>query len=581
MNAFNTLQLRPRPLPGPLTVPEGMHPVLARLLAARGVDPTEVAARGYALGDLPKPGGFRDIDRASQRIADAVTGGESILVVGDFDADGATSAALAVRGLRAMGAAKVDYLVPNRFEFGYGLSPEIVAEAAQRGPDLLITVDNGISSIAGVAAANARGIDVVVTDHHLPGADLPAAHAIVNPNQAGCGFPSGALAGVGVMFYVLVAVRARLRDAGADAAALPNLAQFLDLVALGTVADVVPLDAVNRILVAQGLARIRGGQCCAGIRALLATDNRALEGLGARDLGFSVAPRLNAAGRLSDMSLGIECLITNDEARASALAAELNRLNGERKAIEAGMREQAFAVADRLLADTTGDSPDTGLCLFDPEWHEGLVGLVAARVKDRFHRPVIAFAPAADPALLKGSGRSIEGLHMRDLLESISTAHPGLVPKFGGHAMAAGLSLERDAFDAFHAAFSERSRALLAALGTGQEVMTDGELAPSDFNLELARALTVAAPWGKDFPEPMFEGMFRVCDRRVVGTNHLKVKLAPVGDARRQVDGIAFGEADNPLVANGAEVRIAYRLEVNTWRERDNLQLNVAHILPA
>ena len=562
-----------RPAPS-ATPPADMHPILARLLASRGVD--LAGEFGYPLKALPPPTGFKDMQAAASRIVEAIEAGQSILVVGDFDADGATSSAVAVRGLKALGAQSVDYLVPNRFDFGYGLSPPLVEEAARREPDLIITVDNGISSHAGVEAANARGIDVVVTDHHLPGATLPDALAIVNPNQSACGFPSGALAGVGVMFYVLVAVRAGLRARGVAAERLPNLASLLDLVALGTVADVVPLDAVNRILVAQGLARIRAGACCAGIKALLQVDTKPFASLSSRDLAFSVAPRLNAAGRLSDMSLGIECLLTDDPDRAAALAAELDRLNRSRKDKEGDMREQAFAAADRLLRDAGG--VDTGLCLFEPEWHEGLVGLVASRVKDRFRRPVLAFTRASEAGMLKGSGRSIEGIHIRDLIEAIDTARPGVVSKFGGHAMAAGLTLKESGFADFKAAWVELSERALAALGPVDEVLTDGPLAAAEMTLELARLLRVAAPWGKDFPEPLFEGTFTVQERRVVGETHAKLKLAAAG-ALRDFDAIAFGEADNPALVRGSDVQIAYRLEVNTWAQRDNLQLRVEHIL--
>lgn len=568
-------RFEPRPLPADWRPASDLHPVLARVLASRGLaDPD---ALKFPVSALPSFETLKDIEPAAGRIVQAIVNQQSILIVGDFDADGATSSALGLLGLTALGAERVGFLVPNRFEYGYGLTPKIVAEARTRSPHLIITVDNGISSVDGVAAANAAGIDVIVTDHHLAGAELPEAVAIVNPNQPGDLFPCKALAGVGVMFYVLLAVRSALKELGWFSDAPPNLAEFLDLVALGTVADVVPLDPVNRIMVAQGIRRIRAGRCRPGIRALLGVDGRAPESVCSRDLGFSVAPRLNAAGRLTDMTLGIECLATADAGRAAVLARELDALNAERKSLEAGMREQAFGIADGLLAN--GIDGDAGLTLYDAGWHEGLVGLVAARVKDRFGLPTVAFAPSSDPAVLKGSARSVDGLHIRDLIETIATEHPGLIARYGGHAMAAGLSLPATHLEAFEAAYDAHSRAQLARIGAGGAIPTDGELPAAELSVALARLLKAAAPWGRDFPEPMFEGAFAIRDRRIVGSSHVKLKL-DAGTGAAPVDAIAFGRDYDPLLRAGASVRAAYRLDVNSWRARDSLQLIVEHVLP-
>ena len=485
---------------------------------------------------------------------------------------------MAVRGLRALGARDVGYLAPNRFEFGYGLTPEIVEVAAARAPDLLITVDNGISSIEGVAAARARGIPVIVTDHHLPGEHLPEAAAIVNPNQPGDDFPSKCLAGVGVMFYLLVALRARLRAEGWFAARgieEPNLARLLDLVALGTVADVVPLDRNNRILVSQGLARIRAGRAHAGVRALLDVAGRDASRLVAADLAFAVAPRLNAAGRLTDMTLGIECLLCDDERRAREMAATLDRLNRERRGIEADMRSQAIAQVERLHLDDAEGLP-FGLCLFDPEWHQGVVGILAARIKEQLHRPVIAFAPD-NGDLLKGSARSVPGLHIRDALDAVAARHPGLISRFGGHAMAAGLTLARDALEPFRAAFDAEVRRHLSERDLRGTMLSDGALEAHDLGLELARALREAGPWGSGFPEPLFDGEFEIVEQRVVGEHHVKLKVKPRGDAAR-IDAIAFNAAaDWPAERT---LRLAYRLDVNLFRGQEAAQLIVEHAEP-
>ena len=555
---------------------DGLPALLARVLAARGVaDPAEVE---HVLQRLPDFRALLDIDVASARLARAVTGDEPILVVGDFDADGATSTALALRGLRALGARRVDYLVPNRFEFGYGLTPEIVEVAAQRRPALIVTVDNGIASLAGVARARALGIDVIVTDHHLPGEALPEAVAIVNPNRPGDPFPGKALAGVGVLFYVLIALRQRLREDGwFDGAARrePNLAQWLDLVALGTVADVVPLDHGNRILVEQGLRRIRAGRACPGILALLRVARREPARAVASDLGFAVGPRLNAAGRLEDMSLGIECLLTDDPGEARRLAAELDALNQARREIEGDMQAQAEAAVRRLQLD---GEPRWGLTLYRDDWHQGVVGLVASRLRERTHRPVVAFA-RADDKTLKGSGRSIPGLHLRDALAWVDSHHPGLIERFGGHAMAAGLSLPGDHLGDFEQAFDAAVRALLDPEALQPVLYSDGELRPDDFRLDTARALRDLAPWGQGFPEPLFDGWFRLLDQRVLQERHLRLQLAPRDAPDRRLAAICFNADLTAWPAPGALVQLAYHLDVNWWRDSESLQLRVAHLL--
>jgi len=561
------------------SVPESLsgavHPVLARVLAARDV--RSLADIEYGLDKLEPAEALSGIHGAVDLLEQALEAQRRILVVADFDADGATGCAVAVRGLRLMGAHNVDYVVPNRFEFGYGLTPEIVAIAEQRAPDLLITVDNGIASIEGVEAATARGIPVIVTDHHLPGQRLPAAAAIVNPNQPGDAFASKCLAGVGVMFYLLIALRARLRDRGWFATRdiePPNLGRLLDLVALGTVADVVPLDANNRILVAQGMARIRGAHAHPGVRALLEVAGRDARRLTASDLAFAVAPRLNAAGRLTDMSLGIECLLSDDPRSAARMAATLDELNRERRTIEARMRDQAMAQVEALQFEGT-DSLPFGVCLYDGEWHPGVVGIVASRVKEKLHRPVIAFAPDG-PDALKGSARSVPGVHIRDVLETIAARHGALLSKFGGHAMAAGLTLERTRFDDFAAAFDEEVRNHLNDGDLHGTILSDGPLEPEDIGLPLARALRAAGPWGQGFPEPLFDGEFEVLGSRVVGEAHMKLTLR-AGGRSKPVEAIAFN-ASAGWPADAKVVRLAYRLDVNHFRGRDSAQLVVEHI---
>lgn len=550
---------------------DGVHPVLSRVFAARGVrSPADV---DHSLNGLLRTDALGGLDRATALLMAALRGDRRIVIVADFDADGATSCAVAVRGLHACGARHVDYVVPNRFEYGYGLTPPIVELARERGADLIVTVDNGISSVEGVAAAKAAGMSVLITDHHLPGASLPAADAIVNPNVPGDGFPSKSLAGVGVIFYVLLALRARLRAAdwfAAEGLREPNLAELLDLVALGTVADVVPLDANNRRLVAQGLARIRAGRACAGINALLKVAGRDFSRVLASDLGFAVGPRLNAAGRLADMSLGIECLLSDDPLACARIAGELDALNRERRSIERDMREQAFEQVLQQLPDD-GALPH-GLCVFDPTWHQGVVGIVAGRLKEQYHRPTIAFAVAGADEL-KGSGRSIPGVHIRDMLDLVAAQHPGLLSRFGGHAMAAGLSLRAADYPRFAAAFDDTVARSVSPETLTQVLYTDGALEPVDLTLELARLLSAAAPWGQAFPEPLFDGEFAVTRRRIVGTDHLRLDLRYGGTP---FEAIAFNAAEAQW-ADAATIRAAYRLSVNEWQGVERLQLVIEH----
>ncbi|BAU76293.1 single-stranded-DNA-specific exonuclease RecJ [Metapseudomonas furukawaii] len=570
------MRIDPRPLPEKLPDLGDLPPLLTRLYAARGVQSADELDK--SLARLIPYQRLKGIDAAVDLLVDALAQRQRILYVGDFDADGATASCVGVLGLRMLGAFHVDYLVPNRFEYGYGLTPEIVAVALKRHPDLLVTVDNGISSVEGVAAAKAAGLKVLVTDHHLPGPELPAADAIVNPNQPGCDFPSKSLAGVGVIFYVLLALRARLRENGWFARAgirEPNLGELLDLVALGSVADVVPLDANNRILVHQGLARIRAGRARPGLKAILEVAGRQASRITSTDLGFILGPRLNAAGRLDDMSLGIECLLCEDEALARDMAAQLDALNQDRKAIEQGMQREALAQLKNLPIE---DMP-FGLCLFEPEWHQGVIGILASRLKERYHRPTIAFADAGD-GLLKGSARSVPGFHIRDALDAVAARHPGLITKFGGHAMAAGLSLPVEHFGAFAAAFDAETRRQLCEEDLTGRLLSDGQLGIEEFHLELARALRLAGPWGQHFPEPLFHGVFQIVQQRLVGERHLKLVLKSECGAL-QLDGIAFNidreQWPNPTV-RWAE--LAYKLDVNEYRGQESVQLMVAHIAP-
>lgn len=570
------MRIEPRPLPAQLPDLGDLPPLLTRLYAARGVQSAAELDKGLAR--LIPYQQLKGIDAAVDLLVQALQQRQRILIVGDFDADGATASSVGVLGLRMLGAAHVDYLVPNRFEYGYGLTPEIVAVALQRQPDLLLTVDNGISSVDGVTAAKAAGLKVLVTDHHLPGPELPAADAIVNPNQPGCDFPSKALAGVGVMFYVLLALRAKLREIGwfaSSGVVEPNLGELLDLVALGSVADVVPLDANNRILVHQGLARIRAGRARPGLRAVLEVAGRQHGRITSTDLGFILGPRLNAAGRLDDMSLGIECLLCEDEALARDMAQQLDELNKDRKAIEQGMQREALAqLKDLPLADMP-----FGLCLFEPDWHQGVIGILASRLKERYHRPAIAFADAGD-GLLKGSARSVPGLHIRDALDAVAARHPGLISKFGGHAMAAGLSLPQEHFGAFAAAFDAEVRRQLSEDDLTGRLLSDGQLGAEEFHLELAKALRHAGPWGQHFPEPLFHGVFQIVTQRVVGEKHLKLVLKTECGSLT-LDGIAFNvDRDIWPNPNVRWVELAYKLDVNEYQGRESVQLMVAHLAP-
>ena len=539
--------------------------MLRRIYAARGV----LQHQPLELKQLLPPAGLLGIDAAADILADAIARQRRIVVAGDYDADGATATAVAVLGLRALGAASVDYVVPNRFTMGYGLSPALARMAQDKGAELLVTVDNGIASVPGVAAAKAAGLPVLVTDHHLAGDELPDAAAIVNPNQPGCAFPSKHLAGVGVMFYVLLALRARLRTAGHfNGRAEPNLAELLDLVALGTVADVVKLDHNNRILVAQGLARIRAGRGRPGLMALLQAAGRSHEFASSADLGYVLGPRLNAAGRLEDMTVGIECLLAGPEA-ARTLASQLDSLNRERRDIEAQMRDEAL----ELVAQNN----DIGVSVFDTGWHEGVVGLVASRVKDRLHRPVIAFARATEEGVLKGSGRSIRGLHLRDVLAAVDAHHPGLITRFGGHAMAAGLTLPEAGLATFSASFNAECRARLDADALEQVLETDGELHDTELNIDTARMLEQGGPWGQGFPEPHFEGSFEVVETRTMGADgrHIKYRLRLPGGSL--VEALDFNGIER-LARNGAQLRLVYDIAVNRFRGQEGLEMRVVDL---
>jgi single-stranded-DNA-specific exonuclease len=579
-----------RPVPPDVSFTNGLHPVLRRVYAARGVSGLDEIE--YPLKRLHSYHALKGIEQAVDLLCEALERRMRILILADFDADGATSCALAVWGLRALGADDVCYLVPDRFRYGYGLTPEIVAVAAEHAPALLITVDNGIACLEGVAEARRSGMRVLITDHHLPGPRLPDAEAIVNPNQPGCAFPSKAIAGVGVMFYVLSALRARLRQAGwFERMGLlePNLAEGLDLVAVGTIADVVSLDYNNRILVAQGLARIRAGRCRPGIRALVAVAGRELSRLTAGDLGFVVGPRLNAAGRLADMSLGIACLLSHDESSASAMARQLDTLNQERRVIERQMREQALAALEALLLEDTEALP-RGLCLYDGTWHQGVIGILAGRIKDRLHRPVVAFAEGGE-GMLKGSARSVQGVHIRDVLEACAAKHPGLIVRFGGHTMAAGLSLRAADLPRFQAAFDEEVRRWLPADELSGLVFTDGELRADEITLELAQAIQNGGPWGQGFPEPLFDGEFELANHRVVGERHLMLTLRPcrstlaghtLGVAGRSepIAAIAFNAVEEGWPLHAPRLQLAYRLDINDYQGNRHPRLVVEHALP-
>jgi single-stranded-DNA-specific exonuclease len=556
-------------------LPADLHPVLRRIYQSRQV--TSAQELEQSLDQLIPPAQLKRIDQATALLADALQRQRRILIVADFDADGATSCALALRALRSLGARDVRYLVPNRFEYGYGLTPEIVELAAQQSPELIITVDNGISSLEGVAEARRRGIDVLVTDHHLPGAALPMATVIVNPNQPDDNFPSKNLAGVGVIFYVMLALRAHLRESGWFAQQNipePNLARLLDLVALGTVADVVPLDVNNRILVAQGLKRINHGNPCEGIAALLRVAGRSPQRVTAMDLGYVVGPRLNAAGRLTDMSLGIECLLTDDPSAAQTMAEKLDALNRERRTIEAAMQKQALAAIASLHLDM--ETLPRGLCLFDESWHQGVIGLVASRIKEHTHRPVIAFAPVSDSEI-KGSARSVPGLHIRDALDAVAARHPHLLSRFGGHAMAAGLTLLRAHLEDFREAFDEEVSRHLSDSDLQGKVISDGELTGEELSLPVAELLRAAGPWGQGFPEPVFDGCFDVVSQRVVGEKHLKLTLRAPHHAKA-LEAIAFNSVREGQVVTYSRIRTAYKLDVNEYQGYRSLQLIIEHL---
>ncbi|HUP92842.1 MAG TPA: single-stranded-DNA-specific exonuclease RecJ [Solimonas sp.] len=546
-----------------------MHPVLRRVYAARGVTESELPLE---LARLLPPAPLRGLDQACAILEAAIRGGRRIVIAGDYDADGATGTAVAILGLRALGASDPGYVVPNRFRMGYGLSPALAELAAAQGAQVLVTVDNGIASNAGVEHARRLGMQVVITDHHLPGALLPAADAIVNPNQPGCGFPSKHLAGVGVMFYLLLALRARLRQSGwfADRPE-PRLGELLDLVAVGTVADVVRLDHNNRVLVEHGLARIRGARARPGIRALLLVAGRDPARITSTDLGFVLGPRINAAGRLDDIRTGIECLLAADDGAALELARALDRLNRERREIEAQMCDEAVSLAQ-------AQDGAVGVCLFDASWHEGVVGLVASRIKEQRHRPVIAFARAQETGVLKGSGRSIAGLHLRDALVAIDAAEPGLLVRYGGHAMAAGLTLREADLANFVERFDRTCRGLLDAAALERVVETDGELAAAELSLDTARALMHAGPWGQGFPEPLFEGTFQIAEARLVGGDQTHVRYRLRSADGPTLDAMDFGGAAR-LRAHGP-LRAAYTLSVNRYQGLESLDLHLKAMEP-
>jgi single-stranded-DNA-specific exonuclease len=559
----------------------GLHPVLRRAYGARGI--RDAAQLSTDLSRLLPVGTLGGVNAAVELLLRHRLAGR-ILVIGDFDADGATSTALMLRALRGWGFAHVDFLVPNRFEFGYGLTPEIVGVAAARRPTLLITVDNGISSLAGVASARGLGLDVLVTDHHLPAAQLPQANVIVNPNAGGDQFASRCLAGVGVAFYVLAALKRALDERNLSPPDAPGVADFLDLVALGTVADLVPLDANNRVLVAQGLRRIRAGRCVAGITALLEVAQRRRADLTATDLGFAVAPRLNAAGRLEDMTIGIQCLLADEVEAARALATRLDGINRERRQIEARMQSDALAALRGLADPLSRAAQRNGLCLFDESWHQGVVGLVASRIKDRTNRPVIAFARAAD-GVLRGSARSVPGLHIRDVLDAIATRKPELIARFGGHAMAAGMTLDHANLDEFAADFDAEVTRWSQVAGFSTCIETDGELTVAELALDTATALRAGGPWGQLFPEPSFDGLFTVRNTRIVGERHVKMWVE-VPHTGRAFDAIAFNfldaaDAGAAAALPSGDVRLVYRLDINEYQNQRRLQLLVDRVLPA
>jgi single-stranded-DNA-specific exonuclease len=555
-----------------------LHPVLARIYASRGIRAGD--ALEPKLAQLADPAALGGIERACELLDDALANDRAICIVGDFDADGATGTAVAVRALRMLGARRVSYRVPNRFRHGYGLSPGLVDELAEDAPDLLVTVDNGIACHAGVDAARARGMRVVVTDHHLPGASLPLADAIVNPNVEGDAFPSKSIAGVGVVFCLMLALRARLRARDAFGTARePDLSTLLDLVALGTVADLVALDANNRVLVAAGLRRIRAGKACAGVLALCRVSGRELSRIVASDLGFALGPRINAAGRLDDMGLGIECLIADDPQVALSLATRLSEINAQRRDMQAQMVEEGEATVAKFVAAHGDAAFPWGVVLYQPDWHAGVIGLVASKLKERLHRPVVAFAPGDEGGVeLRGSARSIAGFHLRDALAEVDARCPGLIGRFGGHAMAAGMSLALSHLDRFASEFDAVARSRLDADLLERVLWSDGELAPRDLSYELAIALRYAGPWGQAFPEPLFDNVFRVESWRAVGEQHLRLHLMIDGGAER-VEAMMFNAGD--AMPPPARVRAVYQLDVDEWNGTERLRLLIRHLEPA
>ncbi len=564
-----------RPIKKKRSLQGNLHPLIERILLARGITSENELDR--TLAKLPSPWLLSGMQDMVSHLLVALNEQQKICIVADFDADGATSCAVAIKGLQLMGAGQVTFVVPNRFEYGYGLTPEIVELVKLQNPDVIITVDNGISSIDGVKAAMESGIKVLVTDHHLPGLELPEAAAIVNPNLPDDKFPNKALAGVGVIFYVLLALRSRLRELNwfeAQHIQEPNLAQLLDYVALGTVADVVALEQINRILVHQGLLRIRTGQCHPGLTALVEVSGKNPQALMAADLGFSIGPRLNAAGRMDDMSLGIQCLLTDDPALAKEIALQLDELNNDRREVEAVMKHEAMALLSEMKTLDEHHLP-AGVCLFDANWHQGVIGILASRIKDQVHRPVIAFAPAGID-LIKGSARSIPGVHIRDVLSDIAAAHPKILSKFGGHAMAAGLSIKMHDYPPFALAFDEMVSKRLASVDLEQKILSDGELSEQEMTLEMADLLQNAATWGQEFPEPLFDGVFDVIQSRIVGQRHLKLVLRkPAGDL--VIDAIAFF-VDRPEHWLGLrQIRAAYKLDINEFRGNRSVQFIVQY----
>jgi single-stranded-DNA-specific exonuclease len=557
-------------------LPDPLHPRLKQIYADRGVE--DIAQLDRSAKALLHYDQLQGVNKAVSLLAQAIATNKKIMIVGDFDADGATSTALCMMSLRMMGSTNHDYLVPNRFDFGYGLSPEIVEVAAQQHSQLIMTVDNGIACFAGVEKAKSLGITVIVTDHHLAAESLPIADAIVNPNQPGCGFLSKNLAGVGVAFYLMLALRAQLKSNGwlaKQGLPVPNLADFLDIVALGTVADVVPLDENNRILVHQGLQRIRSDRCRPGIQAIIEVAGKERSRLVASDLGFVVGPRLNAAGRLDDMSLGIECLITDDPARARQIAVQLDSLNRERREIEGSMQQEAVKALEGLNLDAC--TLPYGLVLYRADYHQGVIGILAGRIKDKYYRPTIAFAHQDDDTL-KGSARSIPGLHIRDLLEEISSRYPDIITKFGGHAMAAGLSMPLKNLPTFEQVFHQIAEENLKGKPLAGELISDGELQAEEFTLAFAQCLKEAGPWGQGFPEPLFDGEFQLMDHRLVGSKHLKMTLKL--DSGVLIDAIAFN-VDLAQWPNSkcSHVNLAYKLDINEFRGRTSLQLMVEGVI--